>query len=116
MIADFKLAGLGLDGAGKGALLVAEEFALKQIGRHGRAIDLEEAALAARRQLVDQHGRDFLAGAALSEDEDRDIGARHQRALRLDLPHALAGPDKGSVFVEGNLFHVSFGRLLALSS
>ena len=112
-IAELKLAGLGLDGAGEGALLIAEEFAFEQIGRHGRAIDLEEVALAASRELVDEHGRDFFAGAAFSEDEDRDVGARDQRALGLDFLHALAGSDKGGVFVEGNFFNVGLGRLLA---
>jgi len=62
---------------------------------------------------VDEHGRDFLAGAALSENEDRDVGARDQRALGLDFAHALAGSDKGSVFVEGDFLDVGVVGMLA---
>ena len=74
-----------------------------------------KAALAAGRHLVDEQGRDFLAGAALSQDEDRNVGARHQPALGFDLPHALAGSDKGSVLIEGDFLDliVVVGRLLA---
>jgi hypothetical protein len=75
-------------------LLVPEEFAFEQIRRHGRTIHLEEAALAASRQLVNQHRRDFLAGTAFTEDKNWNVGARHKSGLRFDLSHALAGSTK----------------------
>jgi len=115
VVTDFKLAGLGLDRTGKGAGLIAEEFTLQQIGGHGRAIDLHEGAVAAGRHLVDEQGGDFLASAALSQDEDGDVSARHQPALGFDLPHPRAGSDKGGVFIQGNFLAliVIAGRLIA---
>jgi hypothetical protein len=65
---------------------------------------------------MDQQRRDFLARAALSKNENRYIRARDKPALRLDLAHALAGCDKGSVFIQGNFvdFIVVADRLLAM--
>ena len=102
VIANLELARFGLDRAGKRALLVAEQFALQQIGGHCRAIHLHEARLAARRHLVNEKGCDFLAGAALSQDQDRNVSLRYQPALRFDLPHPLAAADKGGVLIQGN--------------
>ena len=89
-VADFKLARLGLYGTCKCALLIAEELAFQQVKRHCGAVDLEEAALAAGRHFMDEHGRDFLAGAALPQDQNRYVGSRNQGALALDFKHSLA--------------------------
>ena len=43
----------GVDGAGEGALLVAEQLGLQQRLRQRRAVDLDERPVRARRQLVD---------------------------------------------------------------
>ena len=47
-VAQFEFARLGVGRAGEGALLVAEQFALEQVGGNRGAIDLEERAMGAR--------------------------------------------------------------------
>ena len=56
-------------GAGEGALLVAEQLGLEQLGGNGAAVDGDERPVAARAQIVDGAGGDFLAGAGLAEHE-----------------------------------------------
>ena len=51
------------DGAGEGALLVAEQLALEQPGRDGRAVHLHEGAFAPVAQVVDGARDQLLAGA-----------------------------------------------------
>ena len=62
---------------------------------------------------MDEQGRHFLAGAALAQDEYRNVGARHKPALGFDLLHALAGPDKGCVLIQRDFLElcVVVGRL-----
>ena len=57
--------------AGEGAFDGAEQFAFDQFARQGGAIDLDDLALAARAQGVDQVGDHFLARAAFAGDEHR---------------------------------------------
>ena len=97
------LPGLALGGAGECALLVAEEFALEQVGGHGGAVDLEEHLAGAARHLVREERQDFFAGAAFAEDEDWDVGAGDEHGLRLDFAHPFAGADEGVAAVEANL-------------
>src|SRR5262249_43249407 len=59
------------DGAGEGALLVAEEFALDQPARQGGTIDLDERTVLALARRVDRAGDQLLAGARLAGDEHR---------------------------------------------
>src|SRR5262249_17991660 len=47
LVAQLKLARLSVIRAGEGTSLVAEEFALQQIGRYGRAVYLEESTMGA---------------------------------------------------------------------
>ena len=54
----------GLDRAGEGALLVAEQLGLEQVLGDRGAVDRDEAAAAAPARLVDAAGEQFLAGAA----------------------------------------------------
>ena len=78
--------------AGEGAFHRTEQFAFDQFARQGGAIDLDDPPFAARAHRVDQVGDDFLAGAAFTGDEDRNIagsdaldGADHRlhgRALK----------------------------------
>ena len=70
---DLEAALAGGDRAGEGALLVAEELGLEQLGRNGAAVDRDEGALAPRAQVVDGVRGDFLAGAGLAEDEDGGV-------------------------------------------
>src|SRR5690606_11401362 len=66
---------LAVDGAGEGALLVAEELGFKKARRQGRAVDVDEIPLRALRRLVDHPGDEALAGAGLSIDQHRPGGA-----------------------------------------
>ena len=69
----FDLAGRGLHGAGKCALLVAEEFGFQQLLRNGRAVDGDESLVASRAQGVQCARQQFLAGAALAQDQHCDV-------------------------------------------
>ena len=68
------LADVGLDRAGEGAALVAEQLGLEQVLGDRGAVDRDELALAAA-LLVDRAGEQFLAGAARAEQHHRDVGA-----------------------------------------
>ena len=78
-------AGLGVDGAGEGALLVAEQLGLQHLAGQRAAVDRHERPLGPRRALVDGAGHQLLAGAALAEHQHRGLRRRHP----LDHPHHL---------------------------
>ena len=61
------LAGLGV---GEGALLVAEQFALQQVLRHCRAVDLIKWPGFMVAAGVYRPGHQFLAGTAFTGDQD----------------------------------------------
>jgi hypothetical protein len=69
-IGEFKAADFLTDGAGEGAALVAEEFGFEKTAGNGGAIDFDESAIAARAEIVDGAGEEFLAGARFAEEED----------------------------------------------
>ena len=81
------------DGAGEGALLVAEELALQQARGDGRAVELDEGALPARAEIVDGAGDELLAGAGLPADEDGGVGRRDGFDLLEDLAQGGACRD-----------------------
>ncbi len=58
----------GCDGAGKGPLLVTEQFALQQLGRNGTTVDRHKGATTAGREFVNGTGHDLFAGSGLAED------------------------------------------------
>ena len=60
-------------GAGVGAGLVAEQLAVEELLGQGRAVELDERALPAGRQVGQPVGDDLLAGAALAENQDRPV-------------------------------------------
>src|SRR5205823_1500853 len=62
------------DRAREGAALVAEELALEQTGRNGRAVELHERPLAAPAELVDGAGDQLLARARLAADDHGGVG------------------------------------------
>ena len=68
-------ADMAVEGAGEGALLMAEQDRFDEIGGDGAAIDGVELLLAARAGGVDRLGDDLLARAALALDQHRDAGA-----------------------------------------
>ena len=77
---------------------MAEELALEQGLRDGRAVDRHELLLGARGQIVDRARHQLLAGARLPRDEHRGGGRRglvdqpvdfaHRRARAEQEPHA----------------------------
>src|SRR5437763_14414098 len=62
------------DGAGEGALLVAEQLALQQPHGNGRAVELDEGAGLARAQLVQGASDELLARARFAANEYRGAG------------------------------------------
>src|SRR3981189_2597456 len=72
-------------GAGKGALLVAEQLALDEFIGNRRAIDRDEGILSAGRDLVNELRRHFLADATFAGEEERavDVGNTPQQHFGL---------------------------------
>src|SRR5215469_156968 len=65
------------NGAGKRTLLVAEELALQQARGDGRAIELDEGAIAARAQAVNGAREQFLSRAGFALNQDRGVCGRN---------------------------------------
>jgi hypothetical protein len=70
---------------------VAEDLALNQRFRNGRAVDRDKWPRFARAQIVQGARHQLLAGAALAGDEHGDIGGRNLLDQPEDLPHLLPG-------------------------
>ena len=83
----------GLDRAGEGALLVAEQLGLEQVLGDRGAVDRDEAAAAAPARLVDAAGEQLLAGAAGAEQHHRDVGIGDPLDGARDLRHFGRGGD-----------------------
>ena len=84
----FDASGLGGMRAGEGALLESKELAFDQRSGNGGAIYLNKGTLTPRRTLVDKAGEDFLARAALTQNQNGNI----QAGGALDpLPNRLHG-------------------------
>ncbi len=77
------------DGAGEGALLVAEELGFQQVLGDRGAVDGDEGLVGALRLAVDVARHHLLARAALTGDEDGGFGARHLVGQRDDGVHRL---------------------------
>jgi hypothetical protein len=80
-IGEFELAAAEAGGAGKGSLLMAEEFAFHEFVGDGGAVDLDEGAGGEGRVGVDVSGEELLAGAGLTHEEDADIAFGGQSGL-----------------------------------
>ena len=80
-------------GPGEGAAHVAEERGLEQRLGDARAVLADEGAPAARPVGVDGAGDELLAGAALADDEHRDVARRHAVDQAEQLAHRLAPAD-----------------------
>ena len=66
-------------GAGEGAAGVAEEVGEQQGLRQRGAVDRHERRRGARARAMDPAGDQLLAGAALAEDQDRQVAGREAR-------------------------------------
>src|SRR5258708_4388651 len=73
MIGRLKASHALCDGAGEGALLVAEEFALEQAFGDRRAIQPDKWAAGPATELVNQSCEQFFACTGLAVDKDRRI-------------------------------------------
>ena len=69
------------DGAGEGALLVAEELALDEPRGEGGAVDLDQRPGGPPAVGVDRPGDQLLAGPRLAGDEHGGVGRRHPADL-----------------------------------
>ena len=94
------------DGAGEGALLVAEQLALQQPRGDGRAVELDEGPVSPRAQVVQGAGDEFLARAGFAANEHRGVGGGD----RLDL---LQHPAQGGALPD-DLAEVVLGADLLL--
>ena len=76
--------------AGVGALHGTEQLALDEFTRQGGAVDLDDPALAARAEGVQEIGNDFLAGAALAGDQNGHVAGGDAFDGADDLAHGGA--------------------------
>src|ERR1017187_6829555 len=81
-VGHLEIALLGVDGAGEGALHMAEQRGFQQVGGQRAAVHGHEQALRARRIGVDGFGNQLLARAGFAGDQDGGAAAGH-------LPHQL---------------------------
>jgi hypothetical protein len=92
-VGEFEAAHFAGYGSGKRALFVTEELALKQPGRDGSAVELDEGSVMARAQPVDCAGQQFLSGPRFTLDEDGGSGWGHGLNLLEDVAQAGAFAD-----------------------
>ncbi len=112
LVRQLKAAHLLADGAGEGALLVAEQLALQEAGGDGGAVELDERALAAGAQVVKGPGDELLARAGLAADQDGRAGGRDRLDLREHPAQGGALPDDLAEIVLGAGFLFQVGLLL----
>ena len=82
-------------GAGKGAFLVPEEFALQQGLRNRRAVHRDERLLGAIAVLIDRPGDQFFPGAGLPADEHGHGRGGDAADLLVNFLHRAAIADDG---------------------
>ncbi len=80
-------AGLVVDGAGEGALDVAEQLALQQALGQGTAVDADVRPLGARAETVDGASEHLLAGAGLADQQHAGRRRGHQLGQPVHFPH-----------------------------
>ncbi len=83
-----ELADAAGDGAGEGALLVAEQFRLQKVLRDRRAVDADERLFRTVGTGVDVTRQHLLAGAGFAGDQHRGVGGGD---LRRELDHLRGG-------------------------
>src|SRR5579883_1573643 len=77
-VREFEAADFLGKGAGEGATFVAEKLGFEEPGRNRGTIDLDEGAFAARTEVVNGAGDDFLTGAGFALNQDRGPRRRSQ--------------------------------------
>ena len=89
-----------LDGAGEGALLMAEELAVEERVAQRRRVEGDEGSGGTARGVVNRAGQHRLAGAGLAQDEDGQVGpggdagqveaGRHRLVVALEVVEGVA--------------------------
>ncbi len=92
-VRQFEAADLLGDGAGKSALLMAEQLALQEPGGDGRAVELDKGPLPAGAEVVQGPRDEFLARARLAKNEDGGVGGSDGLDLLQDVAEGGALPD-----------------------
>ena len=90
-------------GAGEGALLVAEQFRLQQVFGDGGAVQRDERAGGAARAAVQMARQDLLAGAGFAADQHRRFGLRHLLGAPDGGGHSRIAHDQRVGFAGGGL-------------
>jgi hypothetical protein len=102
-------------GAREGSLLVAEQLALDEFLRDGRAVHLDEGLLRPLAQVVDRAGHEFLSRAVFSHDEDPGVrrGDDPDHLLQIDDGLALADEleGRGDLLLEELVFFLEAGQI-----
>ena len=83
----FQLAQTPLSGSGKGAGLVAEQFALQQGRAECCAVQRQEIPVSARAALMNGLGHQVFAGAAFTQQQNGGAGGRYRGHLLQQIPH-----------------------------
>ncbi len=69
---------------------MAEQFALDEVFRNSRTVDLDESLVLAQALCVDRVGHQFLPGAGLAVDQNAPVGGRHEANLLAQSLHRNA--------------------------
>ena len=101
-------------GARERAALVAEELALDELLRDGRAVDLDERLVLAARVLVQRAGDELLARPALARDEHRGRRVGHSLEDRVELRDAVRRADDAEARARGRGGRVGAAQLARL--
>src|SRR5262245_36417400 len=81
-VSQLELATAGRHGPGKGALFVAEQLALEQLGRNGGAVDFDERSGGERALLMNVAGEQLLTCSRFADEQHPGVGPRsHSRLL-----------------------------------
>ena len=94
-----QLADLVFQRAGEAALAMAEQLAFDQLFGNRRAVHFDEGLAGARAGGVNRVRDQFLAGAALAENQHAAVGGGHQRQLLAQRFHRHALADDAQLGV-----------------
>ncbi|MEJ0042377.1 MAG: hypothetical protein WDM81_09230 [Rhizomicrobium sp.] len=86
----FEAADAAIGRPGKGAALMAEQFAFDELLGDRSHVDRDEGAVAPLAVIVQRPRDEFLARAAFAHDHDREIGLGQPRDDAVDLLHRPA--------------------------
>src|SRR6185295_9007191 len=112
-VGELELADLARHRAGEGTALVAEQLALEDVAGNGAAVDGQEAFVTAGARPVQRVGHQFLAGAAVADDEHAGAGGSHQPHLLEEVLHGRRAADDALEAV-ALVEHLAQGRDLLL--